>query len=70
MLPSQFKREKKARLEKARTKPHQKISNTFIENAISQSNANAIKVIFYLASLLEKENIDLEKDLNTLIIDT
>lgn len=70
MLPTQFKRERKERLEKAKVKPHKKISNTFIENAISHSNANAIKVVFYLASLLEDKNIDLEEELNTLEIDT
>ena len=70
MLPSQFKREKKQRLENVKTKPHQKISNTFIENAISNSNINAVKVVFYLASLLEKENINLNSELTTLILDT
>jgi len=70
MLPTQFKRERKERLEKAKVKPHQKISNTFIENAITHSNANAIKVVFYLASLLEKTNINTEDELNTLEIDT
>lgn len=70
MLPSQFKREKKQRLENVKAKPHQKISNTFIENAISNSNINAVKVVFYLASLLEKDNIDLTSELTTLVIDT
>lgn len=67
MLPSKFKREK---LDNFTVKPYQKISNTFIENAINHSNANAIKVIFYLASLLEKNDINLNIDLTTLIIDT
>lgn len=69
MLPSTFRKEQQKKLQERKAKPHQKISNTFIENAISQANGNAIKITFYLASILEKQDIDYTKDLNDLTID-
>jgi hypothetical protein len=59
MLPSEAKKLKLEKLKKQKVKPHQKIANTFIENAIIKSNASAIKTIFYLASILE--DVELEK---------
>ncbi len=49
---------------KAKKKPkvHRKIANTFIENAITYSNVNALKTIYYLATILEKEDLTNEKD--------
>jgi len=69
MLPSQFRKEQQKKIQARKIKPHRKISNTFIENAITQANGNAIKITFYLASILEKQDIDYSKDLNDLSLD-
>lgn len=69
MTPREFKKLQAQKLAEQRAKPHQKISNTFIDNAITQANANAIKVTFYLASILEKGNEDYSNDLITINID-
>lgn len=69
MLPSTFRKEQQKKLQERKLKPHRKISNTFIENAITQANGNAIKITFYLASILEKQDIDYSKDLNDLSLD-
>lgn len=68
MTPREFKKMKLKKLQEQKFKPHQKISNTFIQSAIHKSSTGALKTIFYLASILEK-NIDLNNDLNTLEID-
>jgi len=62
MLPNKAKKLKEEKLKEQRIKPHQKIANTFIENAIIKSNASAIKTIFYLASILERAELDRVKD--------
>lgn len=69
MTPREYKRQQLKKLEEQKAKPHQKISNTFIQSAIHKNTAGALKTVFYLASLLEKEDIDLSTDLNTLSID-
>jgi plasmid replication initiation protein len=69
MTPREFKKIQLEKLQKQKIKPHKKISNTFIQSAIHKSTASALKIIFYLASLLEKEDINKEKELNTLLID-
>ena len=58
MTPREFKRLQLQKLAEQKVKPHQKISNTFIENVISKNNASAIKTVYYLASILE--NMDLQ----------
>ena len=72
MLPSEAKKIKLKKLARQKIKPHQKIANTFIENAIIKSNAGAIKTIFYLASILENVELDRVKDdrIVGIIIDT
>jgi plasmid replication initiation protein len=60
MLPSEFKKLQKQKIEAAKTKVHKKISNTFIESAIQSNNANALKTIYYLASAIETVK-DLDK---------
>ena len=60
MLPSEFKKLQKQKLEAQKTKVHRKISNTFIESAIQKNNASAIKTIYYLASAIETVK-DLDK---------
>jgi len=60
MLPSEFKKLQKQKLEASKSKIHKKISNTFIESAMQNNNANALKTIYYLASAIETVK-DLDK---------
>jgi len=62
MFPSKAKKLNLEKLKRQKVKPHQKIANTFIENAIIKSNASAIKTLFYLASILERADLDKIKD--------
>jgi plasmid replication initiation protein len=62
MLPSERKKLDLEKLKRQKVKPHQKIANNFIENAIIKSNASAIKTLFYLASILERAELDKVKD--------
>jgi len=50
------------RAEKKKPKVHQKIANTFIENAIADSNLNALKTIYYLSTALETVDMENMKD--------
>jgi plasmid replication initiation protein len=68
MTPREFKRLQLKKLEEQKLKPHQKISNTFIENVIIKNNSSAVKTVYYLASILE--NIDLDDNLLSITIDT
>jgi len=72
MFPSKAKKLKAEKIKEQKIKPHQKIANTFIENAIIKSNASAIKTIFYLASILEQVELEKVKDdkIIGIIIDT
>ncbi|SFV71010.1 hypothetical protein MNB_SV-13-550 [hydrothermal vent metagenome] len=55
--------EKKAKeFGEKKQKPLQKISNNFIDNTINKNNINAIKTVFYLATVLDKFNFDLRLD--------
>jgi len=55
--------EKKAKeFREKKQKPLQKISNNFIDNTINKNNINAIKTVFYLATVLDKFNFDLRLD--------
>ncbi len=60
MLPSEYKKRK--REAKKKPKVHTKIANTFIENAITNSNVNALKTIYYLSTILEKTDMSNMKD--------
>ena len=51
--PENIAKMKKAKLEASKSKIHKKISNTFIESAMQNNNANALKTIYYLASAIE-----------------
>lgn len=62
MLPSEAKKLKAKKLKEQKIRPHQKIANSFIENALIRSNASAIKTIFYLASILEHVDLERVKD--------
>ncbi len=67
MTPREAREKKLKKLEEQKVKPLQKISNNFIQSEIFNLNKNALKTVFYLASILEK--FDYSKELNTLEID-
>jgi len=71
MTRAEWKRRKKEELEKQKqkniVKPIQKISDTFIENVIHDSNITALKTIWYLSSILE--DFDFSKEIGTVTID-
>lgn len=54
MLASQVKKQKIANFEKKRDRIHAKISNNFIESTIQNSTLSALKMIYFLASAVEK----------------
>jgi plasmid replication initiation protein len=51
--PENIAKMKKEKLADSKRNIHPKVSNTFIESAIQNNNASAIKTIYYLASHLE-----------------
>jgi len=65
--PENIAKLKKKKLEESKRNIHPKISNTFIESAIQNNNASAIKTIYYLASHLEQLKELKEKSPTTLI---
>lgn len=67
MTPREAREKKLQKLQEQKAKPLQKISNNFIQSEIFNLNKNALKTVFYLASILEK--FDYSKELNTLEID-
>lgn len=66
MTPSQFKRLQKQKLEEQKTKPIQKVSNSFIDSAMHKSNLGTLKTIYYIATVLHK--FDHSKPLDTIQI--
>lgn len=64
MIPT---KENIKKLTEKKLQVHKKISNTFIENAINNSNTSALKIIYYLASILKDFNY--KEEFNTLEID-
>lgn len=69
MLPSEWKRKKEAEAQALKSGKGniKKIHNSFIQSAITGSNYQALKVIFYLSSILE--NLEMEKEHFTVVID-
>ena len=67
MIPAEYRKKQKAKLENRKIRPHQKISNDFIENAIQKNNLICLKIMFYLASVLEKKDLTEVKDDTTLV---
>jgi plasmid replication initiation protein len=65
--PENIAKMKKKKLADSKRNIHPKISNTFIESAIQNNTASAIKTIYYLASHLEKLDELGEKSPNTLL---
>jgi len=65
MIPTKAniaKLNEKKRQAKKKPKVHTKIANTFIENAITDSNVNALKTIYYLSTKLETVDMQNMKD--------
>lgn len=65
MIPTKAnitKLNEKKRQAKKKPTVHQKIANTFIENAITDSNVNALKTIYYLSTILETVDMENMKD--------
>lgn len=72
MTPREFKKQQLAKIKERKIQPHQKISNDFIDNTISKNNLICLKILFYLASILNKDDllsID-DKNLVTFTINT
>ncbi len=67
MILVEWKEKREKECKEQKLTPMKKISNNFIENTIKKNNLNAIKTIFYLASILE--DFDFDKELNTIDID-
>ena len=66
MTPSEWREKQAKDLVHQKNTPVQRISNNFIDNAINRNNAQAIKIIFYISSLLKDFNFDLELDVLTI----
>jgi len=62
MTLAEWNEKRAQKFEEQKYKPFQKISNNFIDNTINKNNINAIKTIFYLATILDKFNFDLKLD--------
>lgn len=67
MIHSEWIDMRKKELEEQKLTPMKKISNNFIDNTINKNNLNAIKTIFYIATILD--NFDFDKEIGTLDID-
>jgi len=65
--PENIAKMKKKKLEESKRNIHPKVSNTFIESAIQNNSASAIKTIYYLASHLEELKELKEKSPTTLV---
>ena len=65
MIPTKSNLEKWNKNKRAKNKKpkvHQKISNTFIENAISKSNLSSLKTLYYLSTVLSSTDLQSMKD--------
>jgi plasmid replication initiation protein len=69
MTPREFKKMKLKKIENRKLNPYQKISNTFIESTVNKNAIGAFKIIFYLATILEKKDINLGNKLCKVKID-
>lgn len=72
MTIAEFRKIQAEKLKQNKLKPHQKISNDFIDNTIKKNNLVCLKVMFYLASVLKKQDIADIDDTNLVyvILDT
>ena len=67
MLPATRRKQIMQKLANQKLNPRPKVANTFIQSVIHQSNIAALKVIYYLASILK--DFDYSKDLFIIKID-
>jgi hypothetical protein len=67
MTRSEWLEKRKKEFAEQKLTPMKKISNNFIDNTINKNNLNAIKTLFYLASILD--DFDFNKEIDTLRID-
>lgn len=72
MTIAEFRKIQAEKLKQNKLKPHQKISNDFIDNTIKKNNLVCLKIMFYLASILKKQDITDIEDTNLVytVIDT
>jgi len=61
MTPRQLAKLEAEKLANQKARPIQKISNSFIDSALHNKSIGALKTIYYLASLLEKQDLDCKK---------
>lgn len=66
MTKSEWLRNQQKKIEKPTV--HKKISNNFIDNTLHNPSLGALKIVYYLSTVLK--DFDYKNDLNTLIIDT
>jgi len=67
MTPRELRKKQAKALENQKFRPHQKISNNFINSAILDLNKNALKTVFYLSTVLQ--DFDFKKPMDTVEID-
>lgn len=72
MTIAEFRKIQAQKLKQNKIQPHQKISNDFIDNTIKRNNLICLKIMFYLASVLKKQDIADIEDTNLVyaIVDT
>lgn len=68
MTPREFRKRQLEKLEQRKIQTHQKISNDFIDNTISKNNLVCLKVMFYLSTVLEKEDLSTFDDENIICV--
>lgn len=64
MTIAEFRKIQAQKLKQNKIQPHQKISNDFIDNTIKRNNLVCLKIMFYLASMLKKQDITDIEDTN------
>ena len=70
MTPRQLAKLEAEKLANQKARPIQKISNSFIDSALHNKSIGALKTIYYLASLLEKQDLDFDsKNITSVKID-
>ena len=72
MTIAEFRKIQAQKLKQNKIQPHQKISNDFIDNTIKRNNLVCLKIMFYLAAVLKKQDITDIEDTNLVytIVDT
>lgn len=64
MTIAEFRKIQAQKLKQNKIQPHQKISNDFIDNTIKRNNLVCLKIMFYLAAVLKKQDITDIEDTN------